>query len=128
MKRLAFVVAALLLVSGPVFAGGLVGTWLTEPDAKSATGHVVIQPCGGALCGTIVRAFDKAGNPIITPNVGKRILWDVRAQGNAGEGQVYVPGMRLVFPVSLTANGDRLNLRACNALGLCRTQVWKRVN
>ena len=128
MKQV-FLVAAVLFL-GPVqaFAGGLIGTWITEPDAKAATGHVVIAPCGAALCGTIVRAFDKSGSAIVTPNVGKRILWDVKAQGNAGTGRVFVPVMRSEFPVRLVANGNRLNLMACNALGICRTQVWLRVD
>ncbi len=128
MKGLLAFVAALGLLSSPVFAASLVGTWHTQPDAKETTGHVVIERCGAALCGTVVRAFDKAGNPIVTPSVGKRILWDVKEAGNAGEGRVYVPVMRAEFPVRLVASGNRLNLRACNKLGICRTQVWQRVN
>lgn len=122
------VVVALGLLAMPVHASGLVGTWSTEPDAKAQTGYVVITPCGAALCGTVTQAFDKAGKPITTPSVGKRVLWDVKAQGEAGEGKVYVPLMRNVYPVRLMARGNTLNLKACNSIGVCRTQVWKRVN
>lgn len=116
------------LLAEPVHAADLTGTWQTAPDAKAQTGHVQITPCGATLCGTVVRAFDHTGRPIVTANVGKRILWDVKASGATGTGRVYVPVMSRDFPVRLVARGNRLDLKACNALGICKSQVWNRVN
>ncbi|MDJ0628679.1 MAG: DUF2147 domain-containing protein [Rhodobacter sp.] len=128
MKPILPVLASLSLLAAPVQADGLAGTWLTEPDHNGWTAHVVVERCGELLCGTMRRAFGENGEPITTPNVGKRILRDVKAQGNAGEGMVYVPLMRREFPVRLVANGNRLNLKACNRIGICRTQIWQRVD
>jgi len=129
MKRLLFALGAFILLSAPVAAATITGIWVTEPDAKAQTGHVQIMPCGAALCGTVVSAFDKAGKPITTASVGKRILRDLKPiGGNAfGDGKVYVPIMRSEFPVRMTVNGNRLSLRACNGLGICRSQTWTRV-
>ena len=129
MKRLILTLAALGLLAGPAAASALVGTWKTEPDAKRQTGWVQIVPCGTALCGTLVSAWNQAGQQITTVNVGRRILWDVipASAGSQAGGRIYVPIMRTDFPVKLKLNGDNLNLRACNSVGVCRSQTWTRV-
>ena len=57
------------------------GLWQTEPDRKNLTSHVEIRPCGDALCGRIMAAFDPQGHPVVTPNVGKALFWDLRPEG-----------------------------------------------
>jgi len=128
MKRVAACAALLgCLLAVPAHSAGLSGIWLTPPDQKAQTGHVQITPCGGAMCGTVISAFDKTGRPIRTAAVGKRVLWDVTGSGGRHSGKVYVPLMNSAFPVTLTENGNRLDLRACNAVGICRNQTWQRV-
>jgi len=127
MKRFLIVLAVLGSMAGPGFASSFLGTWQTPLDAKQTTGYVQIVPCGASLCGTVISAFDKAGKPIVTPSVGKRVLWDVMDDGTSGNGRVYVPTLRAEFPVVLTAHGNTLILKACSGLGVCKTQVWNRV-
>jgi len=126
MKRISLVLLALGTFAMPVSAATVEGIWLTPPDAKSTTGHVRIAPCGATLCGTVISAFDKAGKPIKTVAVGKRVLRDVNPTNLSG-GKVYVPAMRSEFPVQMNVNGNRLNLRACNSAGMCKKQVWTRL-
>lgn len=124
LTALAATALALGLSTLPAAAGSIVGVWQTAPDAKAQTGHVQITQCGAKLCGTVISAFDQQGRPITTPSVGRRILWDV---GSHGQGRVYVPIMSNDFPVQLASTGNSLHLKACNAIGICKTQVWTRV-
>ena len=126
MKRLPLVLLVLGFFAMPVSASNLEGVWLTPPDAKSTTGHVQIAPCGAALCGTVTKAFDKNGKPINTIAVGRRVLSGVNPADNSG-GTVYVPIMKQEFPVKINVNGNKLELRACNAAKMCKNQVWTRV-
>ncbi|WP_172293130.1 DUF2147 domain-containing protein [Pseudoruegeria sp. HB172150] len=126
-KTVALAATLIGFAVAPAQAGSLTGIWQTEPDRKDQVGHVQITPCGQTLCGTVISAYDSSGNPVTTPNVGRRILWDVAAQGATGNGTVYVPIIGSSFPVTLQATGSRLNLRACNSIGLCKTQAWTRV-
>jgi uncharacterized protein (DUF2147 family) len=129
MNRVFFAFFAFALLAAPVTAATITGVWATEPDAKAQIGHVQITPCGASLCGTIISAYDKAGKQITTPNVGRQIIKDARAQGanTFGGGTVYVPVMKAEFPVEITVAGNKLTLRACNKLGVCRRQIWTRV-
>lgn len=129
MKSLLGIVAILGALASPGFANPLLGVWKTEPDGKSQTGYVQMASCGGAVCGTIVSAYDKSGNRITTPNVGRQIIRDLRpVSANAfGGGKIYVPIMRAEFPLEITVSGDKLTLKACNSLGICRNQYWDRV-
>lgn len=103
------------------------GIWLTEPDRKSQVAHVGVVQCGAALCGTILRAYDKSGRQIVTPNVGKRIFWDVVPTG-AGDykGRAYVPVLRREYPASMTVQGDRMIVKGC-AGPACMSQRWSRL-
>ena len=107
----------------------LLGTWLTEPDRKGGTGHVAFETCDAAVCGTVVAAFDAEGQPTTTENVGRQIIWDMVHEGAGayGGGRVYVPLMKKDFPVTIQVEGDSLSMRACNTIGICRTQTWQRV-
>jgi len=128
MKKLALF-AMIALLAGPANAASLLGTWAAEPDAKGQTGHIDITPCGNAVCGTIARVFDRSGNQVSTPSVGRRVLRDVRQTGpnEYNSGKAYVPLLRAEFPVEIKLDGTRLQLRACNSTRICRSQTWKRV-
>lgn len=129
MSRSLCVLSLVLCFAGPANANGLLGTWAAEPDSKGQTGHVDITPCGKGLCGTIVRVFDKAGQPTTTPNLGRRILRDVKQTGpnTFDGGKVYVPILGAEFNVAITVSGNSLRLTACNAQLICRSQTWRKV-
>jgi uncharacterized protein (DUF2147 family) len=126
------VVAALLAVlaaSSSVTAETVLGLWRTEPDAKGQTGHVLFSDCGDAYCGTIVAAQAPDGREIVTPNVGREVISALKPLG-AGvyEGSVFVPVMNASFPATLRVEGKVMMLQACNAVGLCREQRWRRLD
>ncbi|MCG6901715.1 MAG: DUF2147 domain-containing protein [Rhodobacter sp.] len=129
MKRFLIVCAAIGVMADAAQAAPLLGVWQTEPDGKNQTGHVQITPCGAALCGTVVSAYDASGKQITTASVGKRVIRDIRQTGENtfGGGQIYVPLMRAEFPLEIRVSGNHMNLKACNSAGLCRTQKWARV-
>lgn len=115
------------LWSGLAHGDGLPGLWVTGPDYKGQVGHVSISPCGGALCGTVTRAFDEAGQPVKTPNVGKRVIWDVTGTGDGRyEGLMHISQLGTTVRGTFELNGPRLKVRGC--LGpVCQAQTWTRV-
>ena len=84
MKHL--LAAAFVFVAGAAFADPVEGMWQTKPDDNGNFGFVEIKPCGAALCGTLVKAFDGAGKEIASPNIGKKIVWDMVGKGG-GDGR-----------------------------------------
>lgn len=119
---------AALLGAAPAFAGDMLGEWRTEPDNKGQTGDVRVVPCGSGYCGTIVRAHDSAGTQITTKNVGRQVLFDFAANDAGGyAGEVYVPLMSARFPATVVVRGAQMTMRACNGVGICRSQTWQRV-
>jgi len=129
MTRFLSLLSIVFLSTGPASAASLIGTWAAEPDSKGQVGHIQIVPCGAALCGTVVRIYDEVGQPTTTSNLGRRILRDVRqTSANAyGGGKIYVPLLGAEFDVDISLRGNRLDLTACNALSICRSQIWRRV-
>ena len=122
------VLAMFLIWPFGALAEGLLGNWQSPPDPKGQIGHVVIHACGSTLCGTLERAYDRAGQRVETPNVGRRLRFDVRAHGNGQyTGRAYVPSFGRDFPAKLELNGDRLVVRGCMADTLCKKQTWARV-
>lgn len=130
MKKsaVAIALAVTLLPFGATFADQALGTWLTEPDRKAQTAHVGVTRCGPALCGTILRAYDKAGRQITTPNVGKRIFWDtVPTSAGQYQGRAFVPMLGREYPAQMQIKGNRMVVKGC--LGpACMSQNWTRVN
>lgn len=122
--------AALLLAASPALADPVEGTWKTRPDDNGHFGHVRIQPCGPAFCGTLVAAFDGAGTEIASPNIGKRIVWDMAALGGGayGDGKVWSPDRDKTYNAKMQLTGDSLAVSGC-VMGICRDGgTWKRVN
>lgn len=123
------IAAALALVGGAALADPVEGLWQTRKDDNGNYGHVEITPCGPAFCGTLVRAFDGAGKEIDSPNVGKRIVWDMMAYpgGLYDDGKIYSPDRDKTYNGDMTLAGDSLSVRGC-VLGICRDGgTWKRV-
>ncbi len=125
-----FILAAAFAISATAaLADPAAGTWQTAPDDNGNFGHIQVAPCGGALCGVLVRAYDGAGKQIESDRVGTRIVWDMVAQGGGayGGGKVYAPDRDKTYNSKMTLSGEFLKVEGC-VLGICRGNTWKRVN
>ncbi|MDT8856520.1 DUF2147 domain-containing protein [Paracoccaceae bacterium Fryx2] len=128
MKKLALI-AAICLAAGSALADPVEGTWKTKPDDNGNFGHVQVTPCGAAFCGTLVRAFDGSGKQIQSPNVGKRIVWDMVAKGGGsyGGGKVWSPDRNKTYTSKMSLKGNALAVQGC-VMGICRDGgQWSRV-
>lgn len=120
--------AALVAFAATASADPLEGMWRTAADDNGNSGLIEVVPCGAALCGTLVKAFDAADKPMASPNIGRRIIWDTRASG-VGEyrGMVYSPDRDAEYKSRLVLTGDSVSVSGCR-LGFCREGgVWNRV-
>ncbi len=129
MKKL-MLAAAMVVMAGTAFADPVHGIWKTKPDDNVNFGHVKIETCGATICGTLVKAFDVAGKEMDSPNVGKKIVWDMVAypDGLYDDGKVWSPDRDKTYNSDMTLNGDTLAVRGC-VLGICRDGgTWTRVN
>ncbi|MFN3281035.1 MAG: DUF2147 domain-containing protein [Tabrizicola sp.] len=129
MRIFAFA-AALAVIGGAALADPVEGTWQTRKDDNGNYGHVQIKPCGPAFCGTLVKAFDSSGKEIASPNIGKRIVWDMVAypDGLYDDGKIWSPDRDKTYNGEMTLKGNSLTVRGC-VLGICRDGgTWKRVN
>ena len=128
MKKLALA-AALAVLGTATFADPVEGTWKTKPDDNGNFGHVQIKPCGPAFCGTLVKAFDGSGKPVETPNIGRKIVWDMVAYGDGfyDDGKVYSPDRDKTYNSEMQLSGNSLTVKGC-VLGICRDGgTWSRV-
>lgn len=116
------------VVAVPVVADPAAGLWLTGPDKKGQVGHVRMASCGAALCGTVIKAFDKNGNEVITPNVGKRVIWDVKPEGGgAYSGRMHVSLLKADVDGVFNVSGNVMTVRGC-LKKVCQSQRWSRIN
>lgn len=128
MKTLALSFA-MLLAAGSAFADPVEGMWKTKPDDNGNFGHIDVKPCGPAFCGTLVMAFDGSGTQIDSPNVGKRIIWDMVAYGEGvyDDGQIWSPDRDKTYNSEMKLTGNTLAVKGC-VLGICRDGgTWTRV-
>ena len=129
MRRAMFAIA-FGLAAGAAFADPAEGVWQTAPDDNGNFGHVEVTTCGTALCGTLVRAYDRAGKQIASPNVGRQIIWDMapRGGGEYAGGKVWSPDRGKTYNGRLTLTDRGLAVEGC-VLGICRDGgTWRRVN
>ena len=129
MKRIAFAIV-FGLAAGAAAADPAAGVWQTAPDDNGNFGHVEVTSCGAALCGTLVRAYDASGKEITSPNVGRRIVWDMAPKGDGqyAGGKVYSPDRDKTYNGRLTLTERGLAVEGC-VLGICRDGgTWRRVN
>jgi uncharacterized protein (DUF2147 family) len=125
--KIALMAAAFAMLAGAAMAEPLVGTWRTAKDDNGNSGLIQVKPCGAALCGTLVKAFDSAGKSMESPNVGRKIIWDTKPAGD-GEyrGMVYSPDRDAEYKSKLVLTGDKLSVSGCR-IGICREGgVWTR--
>ena len=123
------VAAGLAMLAGAVWADPVEGVWQTKKDDNGNFGYVEIKPCGPALCGVLIKAFDSAGKEKASDNIGRKIVWDMVAypDGLYDDGQIYSPDRDKTYNGDMTLSGDSLKVRGC-VLGICRDGgTWKRV-
>ena len=130
MKTILATIAAIGLIASPALA-----------DAKSPIegrwkkGNLVIQiaPCGGNLCGTVIRASAKqqakAERGSGTDLIGARLIRNIDQTGpNTYRASVFLPDrnmhargtIRQVSPNALAVKGCVLGV-------ICKSQSWQRV-
>ncbi|MCO6382825.1 DUF2147 domain-containing protein [Oceanicola sp. 502str15] len=126
-RTMIFTAAAMALTSVAAHAGTPEGLWLTGPDKKGNVAHVQAVKCGAAVCGTIVKAFNSAGQPIQSPNVGKRVFWDMTPAGaDTYQGRAYVPVMNRDYGAQMVLRGNKMLVKGC-AGPICMDQTWTRL-
>ncbi len=121
---------ATVLIAGAAQADPVHGTWQTAKDDNGNFGHIRIAPCGSAICGTLVKSFDASGAPLDSPNNGRKIIWDMQAQGGGayGKGKVWSPDRDKTYNSKMQLNGNALAISGC-VLGICRDGgTWRRVD
>lgn len=129
MKHLMIAMATLAFAATAAAADPVEGLWKTKPDDNGKFGHVQIVPCGPAFCGTLVKAFDSSGAEIESPNVGKRIVWDMVAYGDGAyaDGKVWSPDRDKTYNAKMQLEGNGLSVSGC-VFGICRDGgTWSRV-
>lgn len=129
MKRMILATAISLFATAAFAADPVEGTWKTKPDDNGKFGYVQIKPCGPAFCGTLIKAFDETGKQIDSPNVGKKIVWDMVAYGDGvyDDGKIWAPDRDKTYSSDMTLTGDKLAVRGC-VFGICRDGgTWTRV-
>ncbi|WP_170788859.1 DUF2147 domain-containing protein [Ruegeria lacuscaerulensis] len=123
-------VAAIVLSAMPALASDdpIVGVWKTEPDRKNLTSHIKITACGDKFCGQILSAYDSSGKEVQTPNIGKKLFWDVSSQGGGsyGGGEFWVPLINVDAVPQMTLQGDTLKVKGCEH-HICAHQSWTRL-
>lgn len=128
MFRIFIITFVTLLWNNVAVAETATGIWLIGPDQKGQMGHVQLSPCGPAICGTVLKSFDKAGNPITGPNDGKRVIWDMKqVASNQFDGKVLLPLYKATINGKMLVQGNAMTIKGC--LGpVCQSQVWKRIH
>lgn len=103
------------------------GTWKTQVD-DGAYAYVTVAKCGPALCGTIARTFNNAGE-YKSQNLGKMLVWDMQPAGGGAykNGQVWQPSTGKTYRSKMALSGNLLNVSGC--IGpICKKQTWSRVD
>ncbi|NOD82976.1 DUF2147 domain-containing protein [Ruegeria sp. HKCCD6119] len=111
-----------------VAADPIVGVWKTEPDRMNLISHIKITACGDKFCGRILSAFDASGKEVQTPNIGKKLFWDVASEGAGkyGGGEFWVPLINVDAVPQMTLQGDKLLVKGCEH-AICAHQTWSRL-
>lgn len=125
-----FLAAAAILASTPALAADpVIGTYKTQPGDDGNYGHVDIYECGSSICGVIRAAFDASGEALDSENIGKRMIWDMTADGDGAYsgGKIWAPDRDKVYKSKMELDGDTLSVSGC-ILVVCRAQTWTRVN
>lgn len=128
MKNL--VAAVTILVATPAMAADpVVGLFKTQPGDAGNYAHVELFECEANICGVIRKTFDGSGSAISSDTIGKRMIWGMVPQGAGAyaKGKIWAPDRDKTYNSKMQLSGDKLEVKGC-VLGICRGQVWSRVN
>jgi uncharacterized protein (DUF2147 family) len=106
------------------------GNWVNPSGSVTVT----IAPCGSAMCGTVIKASEKAKadakkggtNELIGTILLSGLTPDKKGHW---KGKIFVPDMNLRSKAKLVlAGADTLKVSGCGPTGfVCKAQKWKRV-
>ena len=116
------------MVATPALADPVIGLYKTQPGDDGNYGHVELYECDGNICGVIRAAFDGSDNALESDNIGKRMIWDMTANGDGSYsgGKIWAPDRDKVYTSKMDLNGNDLEVSGC-VLVVCRAQSWTRV-
>ncbi len=129
MTRWMALAAGLMLGAGAAAADPVVGVWKTQPGDEGNYAHVTISTCGAKICGVLGKGFNASGGEIASDNIGRQMIWDMSADGGGkySGGKIWAPDRDKTYNSKMTLSGNSLEVKGC-VLGICRGQVWTRVN
>jgi uncharacterized protein (DUF2147 family) len=115
--------SAFLLSTSPSLADDILGTWLRD----NGTVQVKFEPCGDAICGSIV--WIKPGSDS-KAKIGQRLFFDMRPNGaNSWTGKAASPDSGSVYSGKMSIEGSGLNTLGCVVGGLiCKSASWKKIS
>jgi uncharacterized protein (DUF2147 family) len=130
MKSLLIALGALCALAAPGSAdarSALEGRW------KNGKTEIVIRPCGGSLCGNVTKASPKqqaraqrgSGSRLI----GSRVIDNIQPDGpGTYKADVYIPDRDMTTRGTIRQiNANRMNVRGCLFMFLCKATNWDRV-
>jgi len=124
---LAFAALGIALAPASAFTKSLEGRW------KNGAMEIVIAKCGGALCGTVVKASQKqqakAERGSGTHLLGARVIDNIRPSGpGRWNANVFVASRDMNARGTIEQVGpDRLSVRGCVLAIICKTTHWDRI-
>lgn len=129
MKRFFLVLAGLSVAFAPAsaLAKSLEGRW------KNGAMEIVIAPCGGTLCGRVVKASAKqqakSQHGSGTKLLGARVIDNIQPSGpGKWNADVFVASRDMNARGTIQQVGpDRLMVRGCVLAIICKTTHWDRV-
>jgi len=127
-KMMMAVAGAAIALAGTASAEPLLGVWQTAQDDNGNFGFIQVAPCGAALCGTLIKSFDSAGNEISSDHTGRNIISETVANGDGSySGKVYSPDRDKTYSSKLVLSGNQLAVSGC-VLGICRNGgTWTKI-
>ncbi len=130
MKFSALLAVLAVAVAAPAVAqDAVIGTYTTQAGDDGNYGHVEIYACETMICGVIRKAFDGSGSEIESANIGKRMIWDMNADGGGAYsgGKIWAPDRDNVYSSKMELTDAVLEVSGC-VFGICRGQTWMKVN
>lgn len=130
MRHFILSLASLAVAAAPAMANAapnLQGHW------KNGKMEIVIAQCGRSLCGTVVKASPRqqarAQSGSGTRLVGAKVIDNIQPAGpGVFHANVFVADRDTNARGTIQMNGpDRLTVRGCVMLVLCKTTHWDRI-
>ena len=130
MKRIFLSLAAVVVLSRPAIASAkspLEGRW------KNGSMEVVIAPCGGDLCGTVVKASPKqkakAERGSDTDLIGAQLVNNIEPTGpSTYRANVFLADRNMHARGTIRQiSANQLKVRGCVFGIICKSKTWDRI-